>query len=89
MPGKFDKFKEIFNVAAPIAGAFLPGGANSALAGVTAALNNHPTATASPASTEALKALAADNDEQTKAIVATFEYVKKLEARIVTLESKF
>lgn len=82
---KFDKFKQIFDIAAPIAGAAIPG--LSVLNKVNAALNGH-TSPASPASSDALKALAEDNDEQTKAIISMFEYCKKLEARIAELENK-
>lgn len=84
---KFDKFKHIFEVAAPVAEAFLPGGAGTALGSVKSILNGMPsTAMASPAAAESLKTLATDNDEQTAAILSIFDYVQKLEARILELE---
>lgn len=84
---KFDKFKDILNMASPIAGAFLPGAAGSILSQVTGAINAHDQRP-SPGSEAALRTIAADNDEQTKAILALMEYAKSLEARIVALETK-
>lgn len=82
---KFDKFKDILNMASPIAG--LSGAAGSILSQVTGAINAHDQRP-SPGSEAALRTIAADNDEQTKAILALMEYAKSLEARIVALETK-
>jgi hypothetical protein len=76
---KFDKFKEILNIGSAVAKPFVPGAAGTALSAVTAALNAHPERP-SDASADAIKKLAADNDEQTAAILALHERVKKLEA---------
>ena len=78
MPGKFDKFKEIFNIASTVAKPFVPGGANSVLDAVNNGLNK---GNPSPASADAIKKLAQDNDEQTQAILALHERVKALEAK--------
>lgn len=82
---KFDKFKQIFDIAAPIAGEFLPGAAGSALSDVSGILNGR---SASPASTEAITKLAADNDDQTKAILSMFEAFKAQKAEIEDLKSR-
>ena len=73
-----DKFREIFAIAAPIAKPFVPGAAGSVLDAINKGLNNGG---ASNASAEALRKLAADNDEQTQAIIALHERVKALEAK--------
>jgi hypothetical protein len=86
--GKFDKFKDILAIGTALGKPFIPGAAGTALDAVNQALHggqDKPSA----ASSDAIKQLAADNDEQTKAILSMFEYVKKLEARIIELESKF
>lgn len=77
---KLDKFKSIFDAAAAIAKPFVPGAAGTALDAVTTALNGHPQEPSKP-SADAIKQLAADNDEQTAAILALHERVKRLEER--------
>lgn len=74
---KFSKFKDIFKIGSGVAKVFVPGGVGKVLDVVNAGLNDDN----DPANTESLKALAADNDEQTQAILALHERVKALEAR--------
>lgn len=75
---KFDKFKEIFAIASTVAKPFVPGGAGSGLDAVNNGLNKGG---ASNASSEAIRQLAKDNDEQTQAILALHERVKALESK--------
>lgn len=77
---KFGKFKEILSIGSAVAKPFVPGAAGTALSAVTDALNSHPEKPP-PAIDDALKKLAADNDEQTAAILALHERIKKLEAK--------
>lgn len=80
---KFDKFREILDIAGPMAKPFLPGGAGTVLDAVTKGLDSH----ASPpsgASSDAIKQLAKrldDDDarlnEQEQAILALHERLKK------------
>jgi hypothetical protein len=77
---KFGKFKEIFGIGSAIAKPFVPGAAGSILDAVTKGLDS----TGNPASgktADAIKQLAADNDEQTQAILALHERIKILEAK--------
>jgi len=82
MPGKFDKFKEIFSIASTVAKPFVPGGAGSVLDAVNSGLNKGG---ASNASATAIKELATRVDEyngqQDAAIIALHERVKALESK--------
>jgi hypothetical protein len=80
MSNPFNKFKEIFAVAEPIAKVFVPGAAGSILDQVAGGLNG-----SSPASADAIKQLAADNDSQTAAIMAIHERLKVVEAKTAHL----
>lgn len=72
------KFKDILAIGSAVAKPFVPGVAGSVLD----AVNNHLSkGGASDASAAAAKAIAADNDEQTRAILALHERVKVLEKR--------
>lgn len=78
---KFSKFKEIFSVVAPIAKPFVPGAAGTVLDAVTKGMAANPQSPPSPASADAIKQLAADNDEQTQAILVLHDRIKVLEKR--------
>lgn len=71
------KFSKIFKIGAGIAKPFVPGIAGSALDVVSNSIADH----GDPKNEGALKALAADNDEQTAAILALHERVEALENR--------
>lgn len=71
------KFKDIFKVGSGVAKIFVPGSVGSILDAVNKGIDD----TDDPANAEAIKALAADNDEQTAAILALHERVKKLEKK--------
>jgi len=75
---KFGKFKDIFKIGSGVAKVFVPGGVGKVLDVVNQGLDNDD---ASIANADALKALAADNDEQTQAILALHERLKILEAK--------
>lgn len=77
---KFGKFKDIFKVGSAIAKPFVPGAAGSILDAVTKGLESTGN-TASSTSADAIKQLAADNDEQTQAILALHERIKILESK--------
>ena len=74
---KFGKFKDVFNTVSPFVTPFVPGSVGSILDKVSGGLNG-----SSPASADAIKQIAADNDEQTQAILALHERVKALEAKL-------
>lgn len=76
---KFGKFKDILAIGSEVAKPFVPGGVGKVLDAVNGHLNKGG---ASPASAESLKQIAADNDEQTQAILALHERVKALEAKL-------
>lgn len=72
------KLKDIFSIGSAIAKPFVPGVAGSVLDAVTQGMASHADPP-SGASAEAIKKLAADNDEQTAAILALNERLKILE----------
>jgi hypothetical protein len=74
---KFGKFKEILAIGSAVAKPFVPGGVGSVLDAVNKGINDKK----DPLNVEVLRKLAADNDEQTAAILALHERVKKLEAK--------
>lgn len=76
---KFNKFKDILAIGSAVAKPFVPGGVGKVLDEVNDTLGSRRV---SPASADAIKQLAADNDEQTQAILALHERVKALEARL-------
>jgi hypothetical protein len=75
---KFGKFKEILSIGSAVAKPFVPGSVGKVLDAVNGQLEKGG---ASAASSDAIKQLAADNDEQTAAILALHERVKALEAK--------
>jgi hypothetical protein len=83
--GKLDKFKQIFAAAEPLAKPFVPGGVGNVLDVVNGALNK---GAPSPASADAIKQLAVDNDQQTQAILALHARLKAAEDTIVILKQK-
>jgi hypothetical protein len=76
---KFSKFKEILAIGSAVAKPFVPGQVGSVLDAVNGHLNKGGINGPLP---DALKNLAADNDEQTQAILALHERVKVLEAKM-------
>lgn len=83
---KFDKIKNLLNIAVPIAGAVLPEPAGTILSEVTGILNGHPNAPASRASAEALAKLATDNDQQTELIIEMATEIRAMKLEIAELK---
>ncbi len=81
---KFDKFKDIFAMVEPLAKPFVPGGVGSVLDKVNAGLNS----ASQGGTSDAIKHLAEDNDQQTQAILALTQVVADLKDRVAALEAK-
>lgn len=78
---KFNKFKDILAIGSAVAKPFVPGGVGSVLDAVNKTLHTE----GNPASgkiADSLKQLAADNDEQTAAILTLHERLKAVEAKL-------
>lgn len=75
---KLGKFKEILAIGSAVAKPFVPGQVGSVLDAVNGHLNQGG---ASAASSEAIKQIAAHNDEQDTVILALHERLKILEAK--------
>lgn len=82
---KLGKFKMIVGVATGLAKPFVPGAAGTLLDVVNGTLNG---GTSSPTSATALTQIAADNDEQTEAILAMHARQEDFDARLKALEGK-
>lgn len=74
---KFDSILKAVKIGSGVAKVFVPGAAGSVLDAVNKGLDN----ASDPATAELLKTIAKDNDEQTQAILALHERVKKLEGK--------
>jgi hypothetical protein len=70
---KFDSILKAVKIGSGVAKVFVPGAVGKVLDEVNKNLESDPT------NTKAIEALAKDNDEQTQAILALHERVKKLE----------
>lgn len=81
------KFSNIFKIASQVAKPFVPGAAGLVLSEVTDRLNSDGNQ-AFGKTPDAIKTLAADNDEQTQAILAMGHIIDDLQARLAALESK-
>lgn len=81
------KFKDIFKIGAAVAKPFVPGAAGSVLDAVTKGLDTQGNP-ASGKTVEVIKQIAADNDEQTRAILALHERNEDQERRIKALEKR-
>jgi hypothetical protein len=82
------KFSDIFNIASTVGKQFLPPVGGAILDEVNQTLNKPGSGPQSAAAVDALQALAADNDEQTKAILAMSHVIADLTERLKKLESK-
>jgi hypothetical protein len=81
---KFGKFAKILNIGSTVAKPVLPGGV-----GLVLDIVNGQLAANGPTNAEsAVKVLAEDNDEQTKAIYALHERQNELDERLKALEGK-
>ncbi len=85
MPGKFDKFKDILAIGSAVAKPFIPGGVGKVLDVVNSSLSKGGVSGPLP---ESIKQLAADNDEQTQAILALHQRNEDQEQRLRAIEAK-
>jgi hypothetical protein len=76
---KFSKFKEILAIGSAVAKPFVPGQVGSVLDAVNGHLHKGGIAGPLP---DALKKIAADNDEQTEAILALHARLKAVETKL-------
>ncbi len=74
---KFENVLKAVKIGSGVAKVFVPGAAGSVLDAVNKGLEKAD----DPATAELLKTIAKDNDEQTQAILALHERVKKLESK--------
>lgn len=82
---KLNKFKDILGIGSAVAKPFVPGQVGSVLDAVNGHLSKGGVNGALP---DSIKQLAADNDEQTKAILALHARNEDQERRIAALEAR-
>lgn len=73
---KFDSILKAVKIGSGVAKVFVPGAVGKVLDEVNKNLESDPT------NTKAIEALAKDNDDQTAALLALHERVKRLEAKM-------
>lgn len=82
---KLDKFKDILAIGSAVSKPFVPGSVGKVLDVVNGQLSKGGVNGALP---DAIKQIAADNDEQTQAILALHQRNEDQERRIAALEAR-